>query len=360
MRFASHVQRLHDCALEGAAIRLSGAAVKRNAYWRAILLTSLPGPGSPARGARQSIQSQEITMQQLSPAGQQIIDDIARRYGYSMDAVLSMLQSVINGNGSMAQFNHPEFSGSGQWMRGGMTMVSDMFNHNLKGSVNNLCSELSQLVATQPDLLRSGSFQSQSQGGQQQNNYSSGHHEGAGNGTAGSGASLFIPPAPGSAVDWWGPDLRWPNSTGSQNGVRYAYFAQARRLAIEVNGRVTIYDTQDHQIGGFSQQQSYGGSLSFNSQHGLIDVARLPVVSVDGVAQTGGTGNGGGRTPDYSQPAVSAPPAASEPVAQRASTGNMSESDIFATIDKLADLRSRNILTDAEFEAKKTELLARL
>ena len=89
-------------------------------------------------------------MQQLSPAGQQTIDGIAQRYGYSTDAILSMLQSVINGNGSMAQFNHREFAGAGQWMRGGMTMVSDMFNNNLKNSVNNLCSELSQLVAEQP------------------------------------------------------------------------------------------------------------------------------------------------------------------------------------------------------------------
>ena len=30
-------------------------------------------------------------------------------------------------------------------------------------------------------------------------------------------------------------------STGAQNDVRYAYFAQTRRLAIEVNGRVTVY-----------------------------------------------------------------------------------------------------------------------
>lgn len=284
-------------------------------------------------------------MQQLSPAGQQIIDGIAQRYGYSTEAVLSMLQSVINGNGSMAQFNHPEFAGSGQWMRGGMTMVSDMFNNNLKNTINNLCSELAQLVATQPDLIRSGSFQSQSQGGQQQNSYS---NSAPNTGASGSGASLFVAPASGSG-DWWGPDLRWPNSTGAQNGVRYAYFAQARRLAIEVNGRVTIYDTQDHQIGGFSQQQSYGGSLSFNSQYGLIDVARLPVVSVDGMAQV----------PEASQATPPAPgPAAA--AAQPSNPGMVGDMDIFATIDKLAELRSRNILTDAEFETKKAELLARL
>jgi hypothetical protein len=293
-------------------------------------------------------------MQQLTPAGQQIIDDIARRYGYSTDAVLSMLQSVINGNGSMAQFNHPEFAGSGQWMRGGMTMVSDMFNNNLKNSVNNLCSELSQLVAAQPDLLRSGSFQSQSQNGQQQNNYSGGTNHGTSNDAPVGGASLFVPPAQGGSGDWWGLDLRWPNSTGAQNGVRYAYFAQAHRLAIEVNGRVTVYDTLDHQIGGFSQQQSYGGSLSFNSQHGLIDVARLPVVAIDGLAQT---------TPSNQAPPAPAQaptPAPSSVTPQQAGIETAAGMDIFAAIDKLAELRSRNILTEAEFAAKKAELLARL
>ena len=35
------------------------------------------------------------------------------------------------------------------------------------------------------------------------------------------------------------------NSVGSQNGVRYAYFARANRLAIERDGAVTLYDTQD-------------------------------------------------------------------------------------------------------------------
>jgi hypothetical protein len=299
------------------------------------------------------------TMPQLSPAGQQIIDGIAQRYGYSTDAVLSMLQSVINGNGRMAQFNHPQFGGSGQWMSGGMTMVSDMFNNNLKASVSNLCAELSQLVAAQPNLLNPGSFQSQSQGGQQhQHNYSGADNAVARNDIGNSGASLFVPPAPGTSNDWWGADLRWPNSTGAQNGVRYAYFAQARRLAIDLDGKVTIYDTLDHQIGGFSQQQSYGGSLSFTSQHGLIDVAQLPVVSVDGAPQTAATGHGATQAPAFNQAAPAAPAPSSLPQAE--ATGNAPTLDIFATIDKLAELRARNILSDAEFEAKKTELLARL
>ncbi|MDP3839721.1 MAG: SHOCT domain-containing protein [Methylococcales bacterium] len=200
-------------------------------------------------------------MKQLTPEGQQIINNIAQRYHFSPDAVFSMLLSVINGNGSMAQFNHPEFGGSGQWMRGGMIMLGDMFNNGLKNSVGNLCQELANLIANQPNLIQSGSFQSQSQGNQQQSNFGGNHNSG----TA-SSVSLFVPPPAGSSGNWWPAGLQFPNSTGAQNNMRYAYFATIRRLAIEANGRVTLYDTLDHQIGGFSQQQSVGGSITFTSQ----------------------------------------------------------------------------------------------
>ena len=63
-------------------------------------------------------------MQALTPAGQNLINDISRRYGLSYDSAVRMLVSVNNGCGTMAQFSCPEL-GSGQWMRGGMTMVSD-------------------------------------------------------------------------------------------------------------------------------------------------------------------------------------------------------------------------------------------
>lgn len=297
-------------------------------------------------------------MRPLSPAGQQAINDLAQRHGFSSSAVLSMLEAVINGQGSMAQFNHPEFGGSGQWMRGGMLMLSDMFNNFLKGRVDGLCYDLADLVNNQPDLLRSGNFQSQSQGGsnqQQQSNYggsnqqqqsgSGGQQQQNGNGPMGP-VSLFVPPAAGNSGDWWGPSLRWPDSSGSQNGVRYAYFSQARRLAIEMGGRVTIYDTLDHQIGGFSQQQSVGGSFTFSSQYGIVDVARLPVVSVDGVAPSAPP------PPPIQKNSYSAPSAS-------ASSGS-NESDIFARIERLADLHAKGILSSEEFSAKKAELLSRI
>lgn len=312
-------------------------------------------------------------MRQLSLDGQQAINELSQRHGFSSDAVSSMLESVINGNGSMAQFAHPEFSGSGQWMRGGMIMVSDMFNNYLKGRIDGLCNDLSNLIANQPDLIRSGSFQSQSQGGQGQGGYDSGQRQstyGGGYSQQGSAGpmgpvSLFVPPAPGTSGDWWPGDLRWPNSTGAQNGVRYAYFAQARRLAIEVDGHVTVYDTLEHQIGGFSQQQSVGASLTFSSQYGLIDVASLPIVSVDGVAPASRESPFTGQV---SIEPASPTPASSPWVAARqddlpapsASAGIVQSSNVFATIEKLAELHAKGVLSDEEFASTKADLLSRL
>ena len=244
-------------------------------------------------------------MPTLTPHGRQAIQSLAERHGFSTDAVTTMLDAVSRGNASMAQFNHPEFGGSGQWMSGGMTMLSDMFNHNLKGRVDNLCADLANLVMNQPNPLYD------------------------------TADSLFAPAGP----DWWGADLRWPNSTGSQNGVRYAYFAQARRLAIEINGEVTVYDTLDHQLGGFSQQQSGDATFSFQSQYGLVNVASLPVVSVNGMAPV-------------AAPLWAPAPVASSPQGDRA--------DTLATLERLAALHGQGVLTDAEFQGKKAELLARL
>ena len=210
-------------------------------------------------------------MQQLSPQGRQLVSELAQRHGFSADAVTAMLYAVLCGNGTMAQFSHPEFGGSGQWMRGGMIMLGDMFNNALKGRVDALCSEISDVLARQPGLLQGGSFQSQSQGGSDYQSQTAG-------GTMGQ-SSLFIPDP---AAHWWPAELGTPSATGAQNNVKYAYFAGARRLAVDTGGEVWVYDTQDHQIGGFSQQQGGGSSITFTSQFGTVNLASLPVISRGG------------------------------------------------------------------------------
>jgi hypothetical protein len=82
-----------------------------------------------------------------------------------------------------------------------------------------------------------------------------------------------------SEPKWWPHNLGQPSSSGSQNDVRYAFFPDARRLAVKQNGNVTLYDSDDHRINGVSQQQGGSSSLAFNSQKGNVKVDGLKKVT---------------------------------------------------------------------------------
>jgi hypothetical protein len=270
-----------------------------------------------------------MRMESLTPEGLRIVGDAARRHGVSLEAAVLLIGALKEGNGRQAQFNHPDLGGMGQWSQGGMTMVGDMFNHALKNRVDALCGELSRLLTTQPSLTAAG--QSQSQGER-------------------AGVSLFAAGA-GSASQWWPPELDSPASTGAQNDMRYAFFPATRRLAIQHDGRVSLYDTGEHRLTGFSQQQSGDRSLTFMSQFGLVRVSDLPLAQ-----------------PPADRPPDSARAAAAEPPSQRPEPAPPAPSaaappatdDILTTIERLAELRKKDILTEEEFSAKKTELLSRL
>ncbi|WP_432695997.1 SHOCT domain-containing protein [Marinobacterium sp. YM272] len=262
-------------------------------------------------------------MQQLTQAGQNLVNDLAYRYNLSQDAVVHMLVAVNNGGGTMAQFNCPELGGSGQWMQGGMTMVGDMFNHGLKMTVDNLCGELSAALAN----------------------------------------TQIFPPVPHgsrSSQNWWPAELGSPFSSGAQNNVRYAIFPN--RLAVETNGQVSIYDTLNHNIGGVSQQQGGGDSLTFSSQFGTLAVSSLPLISGPGQAQAPQTNFA--APPQPPQPQQSQPqPQPQQPDTQSAMpdlSNNASTDDIIGLIEKLARLRDAGAITDEEFNAKKLELLQRI
>jgi hypothetical protein len=78
-----------------------------------------------------------------------------------------------------------------------------------------------------------------------------------------------------SGPQWWPDGLGRPNSSGSQNGVRYAFFSEMRRLVVETDGQMAVYDSGDHEIGGVSQQQGGSSSLTFSSQSGDVMVDEL-------------------------------------------------------------------------------------
>lgn len=285
----------------------------------------------------------------LTPQGQTIIEALAQRHGVSTGAAVAMLHALVEGNGTMAQFSHSEFGGMVQWSKGGMTMVGDMFNHALKAKVDALGSELAGLLATQPGLMQRSSHQSQSQ--------SQGSQGELGD------VSLFVFSGAGRAGTWWPAEFGTPAAAGAQNDVRYAYFPAVRRLAIQVQGRVTLYDSEDHHITGISQQQSAGASLTFVSQKGLVRIADLRVVPAPVCEERGSDETGG-------EPMASATPAAkqrddgvgtaSRSVPPRSVPDAGPADDIFVKIERLADLRNKGILSEDEFTAKKSELLGRL
>jgi hypothetical protein len=272
-------------------------------------------------------------MQELTLEGLRIVDELAGRHSVSRDAVLTLLRALVLGNGTQAQFSHPDLGGMGQWSQGGMIMVGDMFNQALKYRVDTLCRELASLLRSQPLLNPTEASQSQSQG------------QGGGH----TGVSLFVPGAGPSSVRWWPSELGTPGSTGAQNNLHYACFPASRRLAIRQGDHVSVYDTGDHRINGFSQQQGGDQSLTFTSQFGLVRVADLPLAAP--ISDT---------SHDPSASNLREPLRSETPVAPVKASAPSSTDDILTMIERLSDLRQKNILTEEEFSAKKTELLNRL
>lgn len=81
-------------------------------------------------------------MHEPTPELRQALAAAAQRFGVSVDAARAVLEALAAGGGRMAQFNHPDLGGMGQWSQGGMTQVGDMFNQVLKERVGALCATL--------------------------------------------------------------------------------------------------------------------------------------------------------------------------------------------------------------------------
>ena len=129
----------------------------------------------------------------------------------------------------------------GQWMSGGMMMIGDMFNDNLKWRVGGLLSELSQHREPQPAMAPP------------QGNW----------GFAQSG-------------NWWPSELGSPASSGSQNDMAYAWFPASRRLLLKLSGDVFAFETGDLSIYGVQQQQGSGmSSIVLNTSNGPMGLLGL-------------------------------------------------------------------------------------
>ena len=243
-------------------------------------------------------------MDVLTTEGMARLGLIARQNDVSDAAVHTVLRALARGGGTQAQFSHPDLGGLGQWARGGMIMIGDMFNSALKAKVDRLCTEVSDLMR-EPGLFETSPD------------------------TSGSTAP----------TTWWPDALGQPSSSGSQDGTRYAYFPDERRLAIDDSGEVRVYDTGNHRISGVSQRQGNGRDLAFQSQNGTVRAHDLPLIEAapaETVRASLAAREIGKNGPD-------------------AAAG-----DVFQTIEKLHDLMRKGILSEADFSTKKKELLARI
>jgi hypothetical protein len=166
-----------------------------------------------------------------------LVEEIATKHGVGAEAVAVALAALRRGNGTMAQFSHPDFGGMAQWSKGGMSMTGDMFNSAIKQKLDGVLTDLSE-------ALDAGKL---SNTGSRENT--------------------------GSA--WWPSEYGSPSSAGSQNNMRYAFFPDARRLIVEGEFGRKIYDTGEHMISGVSQQQSTAQSLTFQSQRGVVRLDQL-------------------------------------------------------------------------------------
>ncbi|MDO9381575.1 MAG: hypothetical protein Q7T86_01810 [Hyphomicrobiaceae bacterium] len=170
------------------------------------------------------------------------IGRLAERHQVSPEAVIALVDAFKRGGTQLAQFNHPELGGMGQYMGGGALMIGDMFNDQLKAKVRALCEDIVKLDWTA--------------------------------GTNSAAASKDQ-----AKSSWWPAGLGTPASVGSQNHSRYAFFPAERRLVIDDGRDVTVYDTGDQVIVGAGQQQSGSYSMSFSTPSGTIDLAKLNRVS---------------------------------------------------------------------------------
>ncbi|MCX6046656.1 MAG: SHOCT domain-containing protein [Chloroflexi bacterium] len=187
----------------------------------------------------------------FSAEDRKLIHTLAQQHQISEGAVEALWVAIQAGNGTLAQFNHPELGGMGQWMASGMIMIGDFSNHQLKATIAQLCTDIAAHLHKQPPTAQSHT------------------------------ATSRMEPLMPAQAGWWPKDLGTPTASGAQNTMQYAYFAAKKRLALRIDGRIRIYDTKDHQIHSVSQQQDHSQKIVFHSQKGEVALDKLSKLSED-------------------------------------------------------------------------------
>ena len=211
---------------------------------------------------------------------QQTIGRLSERYQVSADAVETLALALQRSGGRLAQFNHAELGGYGQWMPG-MTQIGDMFNRPLLDRVENLCHDLSSALTGDKE----GNAFPWSTASEESRRIDEASLEPMKPMEPMMGMRPMEPmqPMKDMASDKWWPESLGdsPNTAGGQNDIRYAYFASKNRLAVDRGGgKIRVYDTTGHDVSGVQQKQGSGGNgLVLTSEKGETDLDSLKQVS---------------------------------------------------------------------------------
>ena len=210
---------------------------------------------------------------------QQTIGALAERYHVSGEAVTELAEAMQLGGNRMAQFSHPELGGRGQWLPG-MTQIGDMFNRELRARVEGLCADLSRALEDDDErnLTDPVRHTTRDRRSSEKDIPTMKPMEKM------KPMTPLEPMKPMHGFDsapkdrWWPEDLGdAPNSAGGQNEMRYAYFADKNRLAVdEGNGKINVYDTAGHTVSGVQQHQSGSDrKVVFSNEKGELDLGSL-------------------------------------------------------------------------------------
>jgi hypothetical protein len=177
-----------------------------------------------------------------------VLPEIAQRYQVPESVVRELYRQLQANGGTQCQFSCPELAGQIQWMPG-VVMVSRPTDKALKARVDGLCCELAAVLSgsdTAAPAALSRDWQHESTG-----------------------------------ESWWPGAFGHPATSGEQNGVRYAYFPQQRRLLLQQGARIDAYETGSYHITGAAQQQEHASPLTFASDKGPVPINQLKCVPLN-------------------------------------------------------------------------------
>lgn len=93
-------------------------------------------------------------MRESAAKDREVLAGLGRKHGFSGDAAGTVLRALIKGSGRMAQFDHPELGGMGQWSAGGMTQIGAMSDRALKARAAALYDEFAGHLKPATDWTR--------------------------------------------------------------------------------------------------------------------------------------------------------------------------------------------------------------